>query len=293
MKTTKDRSVHLGILSLLVLINLASAQPAGEAQKKRPRSLEDYQLRSLKEIATLKPDASSVRYKRDRLVITADELPSRVRVAYAGLTRPIPRLKKEVIQNWARLYAGSMEHYTEPYQSEMLFVEDGVRYWLAIPKGSPLLSKQSLKMGESLDLYVIRMGASSAGNKYDWTLLVEKSRKADASQADEARPQHDYREEYMPRVGRKITVEGVLEAAKLGVIVTFDHGGIYIYSVERAGSSKMKVFESLKGRIVKVRGTLRYAHGSSASSAGELSIPEHFFFDAAEARVIAVGRRQR
>ena len=39
---------------------------------------------------------------------------------YTGSTRPIPQFKKEAIRQWARLYAGSIEHYTEPYQSEML-----------------------------------------------------------------------------------------------------------------------------------------------------------------------------
>jgi hypothetical protein len=98
---------------------------------------------------------------------------------------------------------------------------------------------------------------------------------------------------YMPKVGRKITVEGVLESAKLGLVLTFDHGVIYIYPLHEAEASKMNAFDSLKGRTVKVRGVLRHARGSSAAAIGELSIPEHFFFDAAEARVIAVRQRQR
>jgi hypothetical protein len=291
MKITKDGSLHFVIL--LLLGSLASAQEASQARNKQPRSLEDYHLCTLKEIAALKPDANSFRDKQERLVVTADDLPCRVRVAYAGSTRPIPRLKKEVIHEWARLYAGSIEHYTEPHQSEMLFVEDGVTYWLAVPKDSPLLSKQSFKIGESLDLYLIRLGASIVGNKYDWTLLVEKFRKTDTAQADESRPSLNYLGKYMPKVGRKITVEGVLDSAKLGLVVTFDAGVIYIYPTQPAGTSKMNAFESRKGQIVRVRGTLRYARGSPAPAAGELSIPEHFFFDADEARVITVRARHR
>src|SRR5262245_5246479 len=98
---------------------------------------------------------------------------------------------------------------------------------------------------------------------------------------------------YMPKVGRKITVEGVLESAKLGLVLTFDHGGIYIYTLREADASKMNAFDSLKGQVVKLRGTLRHARGSSAAAVGELSIPKHFFFDAAEARVIAAHPRQR
>jgi hypothetical protein len=389
-----------------------------QAGPKKPRSFEDYTPRSLKAIAAMKPDPDSLRDKQDRLVVTADDLPSRARVTYGGATRPISQLKKEVISQWARLYAGSVEHYTETYQSEMLFVEDGLTYWLVISKDSPLLSKQGFKEGKPLDLYLIRLGAVIVGDKYDWTFLVEKSREADTAQDDESWPSLDYlrndyrsasvvvhvrtrealivkrvggyedwrvvcevvepfkgkfgrgdqieyyhtaeaglRKEwftgekivfllrhyykpekkwvyaalenstlpytkdrveklrlisahsteqplrsvkpgrfermYMPKLGRKITVEGVLESAKLGLVLIFDHGGIYIYPLHEAEASKMNAFDSLKGQIVKVRGVLRHARGSSAAAAGELSIPEHFFFDAAEARVIAVRPRQR
>jgi hypothetical protein len=387
-----------------------------QAGPKKPRSSEDYTPRSLRAIAAMKPDPNNLRDKQDGLVVTADDLPSRVRVTYEGATRPIPQMKKEVIRQWARLYAGSIEHYTETYQSEMLFVEDGVAYWLAVPKDSLLFSKQSFRKGEPLDLYLIRLGAVIVGDKFDWTLLVEKSRKADTVQDDESWPSLDYlrndhrsasvvvhvrtreaeivkkvgayedwrvvcevvepfkgkfghgeqieyyhtaeaglRKEwftgekivfllrhyykpekkwvyaalenstlpytkdrveklrlisthptkkplrgvkpgrfermYMPRVGRKITVEGVLGSAKLGLILTFEHGGIYIYPLREADASKMNAFDSLKGQVVKVSGVLRHTRGSSAAAVGDLSIPEHFFFDAAEARVIAVRPR--
>ena len=98
---------------------------------------------------------------------------------------------------------------------------------------------------------------------------------------------------YMPKVGRKITVEGVLGAAKLGLVLTFDQGGVYIYPLREADATKMNAYDSLKGQVVKVSGTLRYARGSSAAAAGELSIPKHFYFDVAEARVITVRPRQR
>jgi hypothetical protein len=163
-----------------------------QAGPKKPRSFEDYTSRSMKAIAAMKPDPDSLPDKQDRLVVTADDLPSRVRVAYGGTTRPIPELKREVIRQWARLYAGSVEHYTENYESEISFVEDGVTYWLAIPKNSLLLSKQDFKKAEPLDLYLIRLGAVIVGDKYDWALLVEKHRKAETAQDDESWPSLDY-----------------------------------------------------------------------------------------------------
>ena len=108
------------ILLLAVTLTLGGGLVYGQdaqARPKKPRSFEDYTPRSLKEIAAMKPDPNRLRDKQDNLLVTADDLPSRVRVTYTGSTRPIPQLKKEVIRQWARLYAGSIEHYTEPYQT--------------------------------------------------------------------------------------------------------------------------------------------------------------------------------
>ena len=129
----------------------------------------------------MKPDAKDLRDKQERLLVTADILPSRVLVTYTGKTRLIPQFKKEAIRQWARLYAGSIEHYTTPYQSEMLVIESGVRYWVAVQENSRL-SKKDLKKGQALNLYLIRVGAAIVGDKYDWTLLVEDYREAETSQ---------------------------------------------------------------------------------------------------------------
>ena len=177
----KTRSLHFVLfLTFLLSSALTYGQDASQAGSKKPRSLDDYQPRTLKGIAATKPDPKDLRDKQDRLVVTGDILPSRVRVTYTGSTRLIPQFKKEAIRQWARLYAGSIEHYTEPYQSEMLFMEGGVGYWLAVQKNSRL-SKKELRKGEALNLYLIRVGAAIVGDKFDWTLLVEDFREAETS----------------------------------------------------------------------------------------------------------------
>jgi len=95
-----------------------------------------------------------------------------------GKTRRIPKLKSEVIRQWARLYAGAIEHYTQPYQSEMLFSENGASYWLGVKKNSALSAKSQFKKGDVLDLYLIRLGATISNDDFDWALLVEDVRKA-------------------------------------------------------------------------------------------------------------------
>lgn len=175
----KFRKLHFVIFLVFLLGgSFADGQGVNQPGPKKPRTLDDYQPRTLKDIFAMKPGPTDLHDKQDRPVVTADELPSRVRATYMGSTRLIPQFKKEAIRQWARLYAGSIEHYTEPYQSEMLFREGGVGYWLAVQENSPL-SKQELRKGEALNLYLIRLGASIVGDKYDWTLLVENFREAE------------------------------------------------------------------------------------------------------------------
>ena len=97
-----------------------------------------------------------------------------------------------------------------------------------------------------------------------------------------------FKRKMMPKVGRKTTVVGVLAAAKLGWIVTFESWGVYVYAVQDTDTSKMNALDSLKGRTVKVTGTLRYSPGSPSprTDVAVASVPEHFFFDVTEAKVI-------
>src|SRR5437667_7037549 len=96
-----------------------------------------------------------------------------------------------------------------------------------------------------------------------------------------------FKRKMMPRVGRKIAIAGVLSSAKLGWIVRFDHWGVYIYAVGTDDTSKMNAFAPFEGQTIKVSGTLRHSAGSGSTRSDEASIPEHFFFDLADAKVIS------
>jgi hypothetical protein len=101
-----------------------------------------------------------------------------------------------------------------------------------------------------------------------------------------------FRRRMMPRVGRRVALAGVLGSAKLGWIVLSRGGGVYVYAVREADAPRMKALEGLSGRRVKVTGTLRYSPGSTPARGeeAEASVPEHFFFDVAEARVVGLDR---
>lgn len=165
------------LLALMLGSNLAYGQGSLGAKPKKPRTPDDYKSRTLKEVTTKASGADSLGNKEETMMVEADILPSRVRVKYNGSARPLPQIKKEVLLQWARRYAGSIEHYTVPYETEMLFTENGAEYWLAVRKQSTTHFEQELKKGEAVDLYLIRVGAAKIGDKWEWMLLVESFQK--------------------------------------------------------------------------------------------------------------------
>src|SRR2546428_10796733 len=60
----------------------------------------------------------------------------------------------------------------------------------------------------------------------------------------------------MPKVGRKVTVEGVLMSAKLGGMIKFKGWGIYIYSRGGSDNTRENALYKFVGRRIKVTGTL-------------------------------------
>lgn len=111
------------------------------------------------------------------MLVQGDIIPSRVRAAYTGTSRPLLGIKKEVLRQWAMRFAGVPEGYTEPYEREVLFTENGTKYWLAVRKESLPRLRQELKRGEAVDLYLIRLGAAKTNGGWEPLLLVESFRK--------------------------------------------------------------------------------------------------------------------
>jgi hypothetical protein len=165
------------LLALLLGGNLGYGQNPSGAGPKKPRTSDDYKPRTLKEVAAVGAGAQSLGNKEETMVVHADILPSRVRVTYTGSARPLPQIKKEVLRQWARLYAGSPESYTEPYETELLFTENGAEYWLAVRKKSLPHFEQVLKRGEAVDLYLIRVGAAKTPDEWELMLLIESFQK--------------------------------------------------------------------------------------------------------------------
>jgi hypothetical protein len=164
-------------LALLFGSSLAHGQDSLGPRPKKARTPEDYKLRTLKEIAEVGRAIASERDDERKgdatTLIHGDLLPSRVRVMYKGTARPLPQLKKDVISQWANRYAGSLQHYTVQYKTDVLFSEAGLNYWLVVNQRLVPQLQRQLKKGQPVDLYLIRLGAFKTGDKWRWVLLVE------------------------------------------------------------------------------------------------------------------------
>ena len=167
-------------LCLFVLLLITTIPGYGQGEKK-PRTAADYRVRTLSEMTTLQPDyiAKSPEYKPEtlRMVVHADPLPSRIKVLYDGATRPVLETRKRVITEWANKFAGSPDFYTVPYDTEMLFAEDGKSYWLVMNKKFLPEFAQELKKGDVVELFLIKLGNAIVDERLEPVLLVEKFEK--------------------------------------------------------------------------------------------------------------------
>ncbi len=179
-----SQKVHMKVptsLFILLLTLAATILAYGQGEKK-PRTEADYYPRTLRELSTLQPppfaQALKERDNKDLAVIVhGDLLPSRVKVVYEGTTRPLNEKKKAVILSWSNKFAGAPEFYTVPYQTEMLFTENGESYWLVVRTESVAKFEQELKKGEAVELFLIKMGniqIERTDEKLEPVILVEK-----------------------------------------------------------------------------------------------------------------------
>jgi hypothetical protein len=176
----KRKSSHFALLLILLLgCGLAYGQDSPGAKPKKARTPDDYKPRTLKEVAAAGDGAQSLGNKEETMTVHADILPSRVRATYTGTKRVLPQIKKEVLRQWARLYAGFPEGYTKPYETEMLFTDNGAEYWLAVRKEALPRFERELKKGEAVDLSLIRVGAAKVSGEPELMLLIESFQKPD------------------------------------------------------------------------------------------------------------------
>ncbi len=159
------------IFSLLVTFALTTSILA-QGGPKKPRELADYTPRTLSEISQLK-GTSAETFNRN-VVIQGEIFPTRVKVVYGYTSRAVSTSTKNAIAAWANRYAGAPETYTAPYQREVVFSENGQRYWLAVRKEFLSRFEEELSKGDTVELFLIKLGSARNGDKWEPVLLVEK-----------------------------------------------------------------------------------------------------------------------
>lgn len=155
----------------LLVLTVYAQEPAGP-RPKRARVPEDYQVGSLKDLAAKAPSAESRGNKLETMLVDSDLSPTRVSVKYAGLTARTPENKAELIRQWARLYAGSLDTY-KPYEVDVAFKENGIDYWLTFTQKTLTAFWDSGLSNKPVDLFVIKMGKVKQGDKWVPVVLVE------------------------------------------------------------------------------------------------------------------------
>ena len=145
---------------------------------------QDFKPRTLKDLAAMEKDVEQRRETdgKPAVVFHGDMLLTRARVIYTGSTRPISDLKKQFLAQWTELYAGgNKEAYANLYETDLLFTENGVDYWLPVQKKVIPYFDKELKKGDAVDLYIVRAGGiyetKKEKDKWDWLLFVEEFQK--------------------------------------------------------------------------------------------------------------------
>ena len=164
-------------LVLLLTFSLGAVIAYGQGSlgptSKKARTPDDYKPRSLKEVSAKVSEEMIRTDEKEKVIVRGDILPSRVLVTYLGRRRPLPAMKKDVLSRWAQLYAGAPEHYTQPYETELLFREGKTDYWVAVRKQAMAQFQSEVKKGKAVDLYLIRLGWAGSGTQWESLLLME------------------------------------------------------------------------------------------------------------------------
>lgn len=160
-------------LALSVLTSFISAQDQNPWDKYQSRTLDQIiknhaaKVLDDPDIVMDFPDGSTA-------VLTRDSFPSRVKVTYTGRSRSISPKRKELIKYWLKTTHSDRGEYIKLFDTEFLFTETLIEYWLPIQ--SPLIQglQEELKKGDEVTLYVAWVGARKESGKVDWVFVVNK-----------------------------------------------------------------------------------------------------------------------
>jgi len=132
-----------------------------------------FKPRTLKDVTTITTKA--VR-PDDTWFYATTLLESKMPVIFTGQSRPMLAARKEFVSNWAGVF-GQPKEYAERYETEYLYKEGGVEYWLGTQTPVAKYFPKELKPGDTITLYVVSLGGYRTKGGVDCVILVEEYQK--------------------------------------------------------------------------------------------------------------------
>lgn len=91
--------------------------------------------------------------------VVSRDYPIKIKVGYTGEVRDIDADKKHLIEMWVKAFAVNPQ-VAERFQKELLFVENGVPYWLPVQSDLIPAFQQELKGGDCIWLFAQLWGGA-------------------------------------------------------------------------------------------------------------------------------------
>jgi len=142
---------------------------------------DDFKRRTLKDIVNIDAQEIEDSERENKVIFHADMLLSVVRVKYTGKSRPMNDVKRDFVKKWAKTFSQNADEYASHYEKDVLFIENGVEYWLPVQKKLISFFSKEVKEGEDVDIYIVRAGGVCIKKVCDWFFLVEEFQKPKVS----------------------------------------------------------------------------------------------------------------
>lgn len=106
-------------------------------------------------------------------VMSGDRFPTLARVTYCGNSRPILKLRRDLLRRWGLSFYRDTSVVLD-FRREYLFQEGKQLHWLPVQDTVASFFARELKPGQQVSLYVSWAGAYYAGKDITWTFLVNE-----------------------------------------------------------------------------------------------------------------------
>lgn len=107
------------------------------------------------------------------IILSYNSFQSRVKVIYTGTSRKVSDQRKELISIWLKTL-GKPKELLDLFETEYLFTEDKVEYWLPVQKQVASYFGEELKKGDTVTLFVAWLGARKDAKSVDYIFLTNE-----------------------------------------------------------------------------------------------------------------------